>query len=210
MKSLCGGGRAQSSKYFAAAKKLDRAPAFSDQQCQQFLKVSEFRPFYAEYWERQRQNRRAQSNKRLERTRHKTSSIRSSLGEPLKRNVVLLLQFQVMAFTPRQISNIHRVVGRLCRVRVPEEVQDQIRLGYVIERHEIVIVEARAPWRDSASEWSEMEIAKLRYVAQRREWKLYWKRASGKWWLYAPHSNLKSLTAMVREIEFDSDGCFFG
>ncbi len=115
-----------------------------------------------------------------------------------------------MAFSARQISDIHRVVGGLCRRRAPDELKDQIRLGYVIESHQIVIVEARPPWHESSSEWSELEIAKLRYVAQRKEWKLYWKRASGKWWLYAPHTNLKSLTAMVREIEVDSDGCFFG
>jgi hypothetical protein len=114
-----------------------------------------------------------------------------------------------MAFTTRQISNIHRVVGGLCRRRAPEELHDKIKLGYVIEDHQVVIIEAR-PWREPKSEWIETEIAKLRYVAQRNEWKLYWKRASGKWWLYTLHSNLKSLAAMVREIEIDSDGCFFG
>ena len=114
-----------------------------------------------------------------------------------------------MAFTARQISNIHRVVGGLCRRRVPARLNDRLKLGYAIKNHQVVIMESRL-WHESDAEWFEMEIAKLLYVAKRKEWKLYWKRASGKWWLYHPYSNLKSLSAMVREIELDSDGCFFG
>jgi len=74
-----------------------------------------------------------------------------------------------MAFSVRQVSNIHRVVGGLCRRRAPDEFKDQIRLGYVIENNQIVIIEAR-PFRDPTSEWLEMEIAKLRYIAQSKEW----------------------------------------
>ena len=114
-----------------------------------------------------------------------------------------------MAFIEREIDQIQRIVGGFCERRVPEHVKDKIRLGYAIGNHEVIIVEAR-PWRDESSEWIEMEIAKLRYVRKRDEWQLYWKRASGKWWPYEPHSDSRTLEAMIKEIDLDSDGCFFG
>jgi len=73
----------------------------------------------------------------------------------------------------------------------------------------VLVHEARPDWHNP-SEWIESDIAKLRYVRAADEWRLYWKRASGKWWLYEPHSLSKSLSSMVKEIDIDSDGCFFG
>jgi Protein of unknown function (DUF3024) len=115
----------------------------------------------------------------------------------------------MMAFTNRETQQIHRIVGGLCERRVPDHLRDQIRLNYRVANHEIVICEERPRW-DKSSEWIELEIAKLRYVRTRNEWQLYWKRASGKWWPYEPYTGVKNLAAMIREIDLDSDGCFFG
>jgi Protein of unknown function (DUF3024) len=115
-----------------------------------------------------------------------------------------------MSFTNLEIQLIHKLVGELCQRRCPEHVKDRIRLSYTIGNHEVVISEERPPFRDAASEWIVLEIAKLKYVRVRNEWQLYWQRASGKWWPYEPHSTSKTLAAMIKEIDVDSNGCFFG
>ena len=114
-----------------------------------------------------------------------------------------------MAFNEFEIDQIQKIVGSFCERRVPGHVKDKIRLGYSIANDEVVIEEAR-PWQDESSEWTEMEIAKLRYIRKRDEWQLYWKRASGKWWPYEAHSDSRTLAAMITEIDLDPDGCFFG
>ena len=114
-----------------------------------------------------------------------------------------------MAFTNRELEQIHRMVGGLCEQRVPDHVKHEIRLSYSIANHEVVICEER-PLLDQPSEWIALEIAKLRYVRKSDEWQLYWKRASGKWWPYEPFTRSKTLAAMIKEIDLDSDGCFFG
>ena len=114
-----------------------------------------------------------------------------------------------MPFTSLEIQLIHRLVGGFCERRSPEHVKDKIRLTYTIDNQQVVISEER-PFRDPLADWMVLEIAKLLYIRKHNEWQLYWKRASGKWWLYEPHSNSKTLAAMIAEIDVDSDGCFFG
>ena len=114
-----------------------------------------------------------------------------------------------MAFSEKELSRIKHEVGGLCKRRAPAHLKDELRLGYTITNHNVLIRESRPDWRNP-SEWIESDVAKLRYVRSGDEWRLYWKRASGKWWLYEPHSPSKSLSSMVKEIDIDSDGCFFG
>jgi hypothetical protein len=114
-----------------------------------------------------------------------------------------------MAFSSEQLQLIEREVGALCERRFPADLRDQIYLRYDIKNHQVLIREVRRDWRDP-SKWVESDVAKLRYLGPSNEWRLYWKRASGKWWLYEPHSRARSLSAMLAEIDLDSDGCFFG
>jgi Protein of unknown function (DUF3024) len=114
-----------------------------------------------------------------------------------------------MAFSAQQLKEIEHQVGGLCERRAPAHVRDKFRLRYEVNNHHVFILEVRPDWHNS-SEWIESDVAKLRYVAASDEWRLYWKRASGKWWLYEPYSRSRTLTAMVNEIDRDADGCFFG
>lgn len=114
-----------------------------------------------------------------------------------------------MAFSEKELRRIEREIGGLCRRRIPTHLQDKIRLRFAIANNDVLIHESRPDW-DNPSKWIESDVAKLRYVRAADEWRLYWKRASGKWRLYPPHSPSKSLSSMVKEIDVDSDGCFFG
>ena len=115
----------------------------------------------------------------------------------------------IMAFSRKELAQIERVVGDFCRDGVPVQFKDQVRISYSIKNHDVLISESRPGWRNP-SEWVESPIAKLRFVRTANKWRLYWLRASGKWMLYGPYSRSKTLRSMVREIELDSYGCFFG
>jgi hypothetical protein len=114
-----------------------------------------------------------------------------------------------MPLSEIELKRIEKVVGGLCRQRCPAHLKDEVRLSYSVKNHEVLITESRPDWHDP-SEWIESNIAKLRYVRAANEWRLYWKRASGKWWLYEPHTPSTTLSSMIQEIDIDSDGCFFG
>ena len=72
----------------------------------------------------------------------------------------------------------------------------------------LVDFESRPRW-DKPSEWLDMDFAKIRYIKSRRLWKLYWKRASGKWEAYKPNSEYGKLHRLISTIDEDRHGCFF-
>lgn len=114
-----------------------------------------------------------------------------------------------MPFSEEQLKSIRQIVRDFCERRVPPQFHDQVRLVYAVDRQNVIIRESRPNWRDP-SHWHEIDVAKLRYIGKSNEWKLYWKRASGKWWPYTTRTRSRSLAAMVKEIDADEYGCFFG
>jgi hypothetical protein len=58
--------------------------------------------------------------------------------------------------------------------------------------------------------FTDIEIAKVQYVSSRDVWRIFWKRADGKWHGYQPIPQADSLAAALRVIDEDAHHCFFG
>ena len=56
----------------------------------------------------------------------------------------------------------------------------------------------------------EESLAKVQYVRSRGVWRLFWKRADGKWHGYPPHPEAASLAEALQVIDQDANACFFG
>jgi hypothetical protein len=114
-----------------------------------------------------------------------------------------------MAFNDLELKRIDKIIGEYFRNRVPQEYRDELRYEVHIEGYDVVIFEVRPRW-DKPDEWLPLDFAKLRYIRSHNIWKLYWKRASGKWKLYEPKGEAKNLKTLADAIEQDEFGCFFG
>ena len=114
-----------------------------------------------------------------------------------------------MAFKDIDRHKIKKAVGGLCEKKTPAHLKDKLQFEYEIDGQNVIIYEVREIWR-RAGEFTKMPIAKLTYVSSRRIWKLYWKRASGKWEKYEPKETAEDLKSLVQEIQKDEFGCFFG
>lgn len=114
-----------------------------------------------------------------------------------------------MPFSELELKYIDKYVDEFCRTRVPAIVRNQLRYKYRVEGLDVYIAEDRPRW-DKPEEWLAMDFAKLKYIGKNKIWKLYWKRASGKWELYQPNSESKNLENLLRTIKEDRFGCFFG
>lgn len=90
-----------------------------------------------------------------------------------------------------------------------EELRKKIDFGYSWDGQTVLLFEIRPQW-DNPTEYRQYEFAKIRYVKSSNLWKLYWKRASGKWELYDPVSEDPSLQVLLSEIKNDPHHCFFG
>ncbi len=89
------------------------------------------------------------------------------------------------------------------------EIRKQLDYGYRFDNQIIYIYEIRPQW-DDPSIYQSMDFAKIRYYKTRRNWNLYWMRASGKWELYEPYPVATNLDKLLKIIRDDEYGCFFG
>lgn len=89
------------------------------------------------------------------------------------------------------------------------EIRDQLDFGYSYDGSIVYIYEIRPDWSDKTKKES-FNFVKIRYYKTRKEWYLYWMRASGKWELYKPFSTSPHLAKILKVISEDKYGCFFG
>jgi len=114
-----------------------------------------------------------------------------------------------MAFDDLELQRIDDTVGALCRRRSPAWLKDELQTTYEIRGHSVCVYETRPDWRDP-NEWTMRGIAKFRYIRTRGEWKLYWMRRDLKWHAYDPYEMPRDLESLVRIVDKDRYGAFFG
>ncbi|MHA7056779.1 DUF3024 domain-containing protein [Aquimarina sp. M1] len=109
----------------------------------------------------------------------------------------------VIDFTEQQIKTF--VESK----RPIEEIRDQLDIGYSYDGRSAEILEIRPQW-DDPSIIHKYPIAKATYTKSQKIWKIYWKRASGKWQSYEPQSEVTTIQDFLSIIEEDTHGCFWG
>jgi hypothetical protein len=99
----------------------------------------------------------------------------------------------------------------LCETRVRPEVGEHVRVELERDRHAVTIVERRPPWRqDYGPEWTRMPIARLRFVASKGLWTLYYHRHTGRWERYPLLGPSRRLTDLLDELDHDPICVFWG
>ena len=89
------------------------------------------------------------------------------------------------------------------------EIRKQVDIGYSYDGKTIILFEIRPDWQDQKKK-QKFEFAKARYYKSRKEWNLYWMRASGKWEIYEPFPESSHLDKIIEIIKEDKHSCFFG
>ena len=117
-----------------------------------------------------------------------------------------------MAFDDLQQARTKREVDEFIEQRrPPEEIRDEIDLGYRIDKTDqsVVIYEIRPHWKDP-DETVQTRVARMKYVKSRDIWKLYWMRRDLKWHKYPPAPEVRSLQEAIEIVDEDERSCFWG
>ncbi|ANQ51699.1 DUF3024 domain-containing protein [Flammeovirga sp. MY04] len=94
-------------------------------------------------------------------------------------------------------------------IRPPHEVRNQVDIGYIFEKNVLEVFERRPRW-DNENEFIENSVVRSRFIKSRDLWKIYWKRASGKWESYEPCPEVNTIEEVFKILNEDDYGCFFG
>ena len=94
---------------------------------------------------------------------------------------------------------------------MPPDISDQLRVEAVIAGNAVTIVERRPPLgEDFGPDWSSVGVARLRYSAKAGTWTLYSADSNGRWHQYEFLGPASDVHAVLREVDRDPTGIFWG
>ena len=116
-----------------------------------------------------------------------------------------------MTFTDLEKAEHLRVIEECfwSRRRPPLHLRDRVREGQRLTDQAVELFVVRPAFEQPGVEVEE-SIAKVQYVRSQDVWRLFWKRADGKWHGYQPRLEMNSLAEALRVIDEDACQCFFG
>ena len=116
-----------------------------------------------------------------------------------------------MAFTDIEIAEHMKVLedSFWSRRRPPLHLRHQVREGQRFTDQAIELFIVRPSFK-RPGEHTEESIAKVQHVRSHGVWRIFWKRADGKWHGYKPCGEAPSLAGALRVVDEDANGCFFG
>jgi len=104
-----------------------------------------------------------------------------------------------MAFTDLEIAEHGALIEQIfwSKRRPSREIRDQIREGQRFAGQNIEFFFVR-PLFNQPDRTVEDSIAKVQFVRGRGSWRIFWKRADGKWHGHRPHPEAASLTEALQ------------
>ena len=114
-----------------------------------------------------------------------------------------------MAISEFQQQHVAKRLTDYCEQRVPPHVRDQVRLEFRIGPRHVELFEVR-PRFDNPAEWREHPVAKFRWIASHREWRLYCQFRDLRWHEYEPNFAAGDFDTLLAEVDRDPTGIFWG
>jgi len=110
------------------------------------------------------------------------------------------------------LSRGQRAVELYCERRTPEELRGEIRVECRRRGNSLTIVELRPPWHPEHQDdpWTDLAVAQLRFDPSTERWSLHSSDSNGRWHRYEAVGGSTSVDPLLREIEADPTGIFWG
>jgi len=114
-----------------------------------------------------------------------------------------------MAIPELTYRRAERLLGQLIDERVPPSVRDKVRMSIVTRGNSITLFEHRPVYFDP-DRWTDSNIAQFRYDPASERWTLYCSDRNGRWHRYTRRTPSSDIAVLVREVDKDPTGIFWG
>ncbi len=112
----------------------------------------------------------------------------------LQKNIKDLVQHKLLAF---------------CEQRVPHHVRDQVKLSIESRENVFTLFEESVRF-NNPSQWTKSSIAQFRYKSKAKEWVLYCLDRNSRWHIYQYSKPTKNMDDLLKTLDEDSTGIFWG
>jgi len=106
-------------------------------------------------------------------------------------------------------EKVEWILTRYCARRVPIKVRDKIQLGYRFRGSSVTLFECRPMVRDPTV-WTKSAVAQFRFDPQTLLWTLYCRDRNTRWHRYDKIHPSPDLNDLLREVDEDPTGIFWG
>ena len=108
-----------------------------------------------------------------------------------------------------QRARVDGLLGQMCQPHPDPQVAAQVRRGYHVEGTAVVVYESRPSFLKPEI-WQEHPVAKFQFNKSRGTWRLFCMFRDLKWRAYEPLRESLALADLVREVQTDPTGIFWG
>ena len=113
-----------------------------------------------------------------------------------------------MAIPKLERDRVERAAAKFCD-RVPASIRSQLAYEYRIRGNEVILLERR-PRFDDKTQFTTLSFAKCVYSPRVGGWSLKCSDRNGRWHVYEGFDNVAHFRDLLREVEADPAGIFFG
>ena len=104
---------------------------------------------------------------------------------------------------------VETILSKYCENKIPVTTADQVRLEFKIKENNVTLYETRLVLRDP-SVWSENPVAQFRFDDKTNKWDLYCLYRNSKWYLYRATASSANFDDLLKEVDTDPTGLFWG
>jgi len=104
---------------------------------------------------------------------------------------------------------VEEKLAAYCERKVPPHVRDQLRLSFKIRGNNVTLNEERIAFSQPGT-WVTIPLAQFRFDPKTAEWSLYCADRNGRWHVYSQSTTSRDLDAVIRALDTDRTGIFWG
>ena len=106
-------------------------------------------------------------------------------------------------------QQVQQRLSEYCERRIPDRVRDRVRLGYKIRGNNVTLFEERPGFLDRRIR-TQTVVAPFRFDPENSTWVLYCADRNSRWHEYYDIAPSKDLDDLLREVDEDPTGIFWG
>ena len=100
-------------------------------------------------------------------------------------------------------------LAEYCDQKIPLHIRDKVKLIYKITGNKVTLIETR-PFYCDPSIWTETPIAQFRFDYETKKWALYFMDRNSRWHLYDLVEPSADFEDMLKGLDNDRTGIFWG
>lgn len=107
------------------------------------------------------------------------------------------------------LNNAEKILSSYCDKKIPLGIRDKLELVYSVTGNSIILYERRPHFLQNNKK-HDSPVAKIKFINKWRNWELYYMNRNLRWCKYWDYVPKKRFSTILKEIDRDPTGIFWG